>query len=162
WFVNIKVTDEPYTAEYKVDMMGTDFIVKVELYLGFKMRQTVSRYLRTIVEELLESGRLPKQGKTYSVRPDSNVGDFRFIVLDERFSSSQNLKPGERFVMLMKSSIKHWTATPIRWFGLQFSEVTTEVVPLIFTANRGLPIKEKSELTTTGKGAEIKPGPFSY
>ena len=150
WFVNIKVTDEPYTAEYKVDMMGTDFIVKVELYLGFKMRQTVSRYLRTIVEELLESGRLPKQGKTYSVRPDSKVGDFRFIVLDERFSSSQNLKPGERFVMLMKSSIKHWTATPIRWFGLQFSEVTTEVVPLIFTANRGLPIKEKIELTTTG------------
>ncbi|HGI2043112.1 TPA: KUP/HAK/KT family potassium transporter [Streptococcus agalactiae] len=150
WFVNIKVTDEPYTADYKVDMMGTDFIVKVELYLGFKMRQTVSRYLRTIVEELLESGRLPKQGKTYSVRPDSKVGDFRFIVLDERFSSSQNLKPGERFVMLMKSSVKHWTATPIRWFGLQFSEVTTEVVPLIFTANRGLPIKEKIELTTTG------------
>ncbi|MGZ7204656.1 KUP/HAK/KT family potassium transporter, partial [Streptococcus pyogenes] len=44
WFVKVNVTDEPYTNDYTVDMLGTDFMVKVELYLGFRMRQDVPRY----------------------------------------------------------------------------------------------------------------------
>lgn len=39
WFVNVNVTDEPYTQEYEVDMMETDFIVKLKLHLGFRMNQ---------------------------------------------------------------------------------------------------------------------------
>ncbi|CRH86199.1 Uncharacterised protein [Chlamydia trachomatis] len=61
WFVNVKVTDEPYTARYKVDTLGTDFLVCVELYLGFKVPQTVPRYMRTIIREMIVDGRLPKQ-----------------------------------------------------------------------------------------------------
>ncbi|MGQ4819352.1 potassium transporter Kup, partial [Enterococcus faecium] len=29
WFVNVQVTDEPFTQEYSVDMLETDFIVQV-------------------------------------------------------------------------------------------------------------------------------------
>src|SRR5699024_8059680 len=39
WFVNVVVTDEPYTKAYEVDMMDTDYIVKVKLHLGFKVTQ---------------------------------------------------------------------------------------------------------------------------
>lgn len=53
WFVKVNVTDEPYTSEYEVDMLGTDFIVCVNLYLGFHMRQEIPRYLRTIVTNLM-------------------------------------------------------------------------------------------------------------
>ncbi len=55
--MKVNVTDEPYTSEYEVDMLGTDFIVCVNLYLGFHMRQEIPRYLRTIVTNLMESGR---------------------------------------------------------------------------------------------------------
>ncbi|MDR2832478.1 MAG: KUP/HAK/KT family potassium transporter, partial [Streptococcaceae bacterium] len=67
WFIQVIVTDEPYTREYEVDMMDTDYMVKVKLYLGFRMRQDVSRYMRTVVCDLMESGRLPKQKQHYTV-----------------------------------------------------------------------------------------------
>ncbi|MGT2933002.1 KUP/HAK/KT family potassium transporter [Streptococcus catagoni] len=144
WFVNVKVTDEPYTAKYKVDMMGTDYMVKVELFLGFRMPQTVPRYLRSIVQDLMESGRLPKQEQEYSISPGRKVGDFRFVIIEERVSNARQLNGFERFIMQTKASIKHFTATPSRWFGLQYSEVTVEVVPLILSDILKLPIKEIS------------------
>ncbi|CAM4190837.1 KUP/HAK/KT family potassium transporter [Streptococcus penaeicida] len=150
WFVNVKVTDEPYTAKYKVDMMDTDYMVKVELYLGFRMPQTVPRYLRTIVQDLMESGRLPKQVQEYSISPGREVGDFRFVIIEERVSQARQLTGFERFIMQTKSNIKHFTATPTRWFGLQYSEVKVELVPLILSDILKLPIKEVKEV-------EVKP-----
>ncbi|KLD57171.1 hypothetical protein WP50_35775 [Lactiplantibacillus plantarum] len=47
WFVNVTITDEPYTAEYTVDTLATDYLVTVKLYLGFRVRQDINRYLRT-------------------------------------------------------------------------------------------------------------------
>lgn len=142
WFVNVQVTDEPYTAKYKVDMMGTDYMVRVELYLGFRMPQAVPRYLRTIVHDLMESGRLPKQEQEYTITPGRDVGDFRFVLIEERVSNARQLTNFERFIMQTKASIKHVTASPMRWFGLQYSEVTLEVVPLILSDILKLPIKE--------------------
>lgn len=142
WFVNVRVTDEPYTATYKVDMLETDYIVCVELYLGFRMPQTVPRYLRTIVQDLMESGRLPKQVQDYTITPGREVGDFRFVIIEERVSYARQLSTLERFVMQTKASIKHVTASPMRWFGLQYSEATVEVVPLLLSDVLKLPIKE--------------------
>ncbi|MFC4651444.1 KUP/HAK/KT family potassium transporter [Lactococcus nasutitermitis] len=143
WFVNVKVTDEPYTSEYKVDMMGTDYIVRVVIYLGFRMRQEVPRYLRTIVTDLMSSGRLPKQHQPYSITPGRKVGDFRFVVLEEKMVNARQMNSFDRFVLRTKASIKRFTASPIRWFGLQFSEVTTERVPLVMSDVRNLSIHER-------------------
>lgn len=151
WFVNVRVTDEPYTATYKVDMLGTDYIVCVELYLGFRMPQTVPRYLRTIVQDLMESGRLPKQVQDYTITPGREVGDFRFVIIEERVSHARQLSTLERFVMQTKASIKHVTASPMRWFGLQYSEATVEVVPLLLSDVLKLPIKEIKACTKDEK-----------
>lgn len=145
WFVKVNVTDEPYTNDYTVDMLGTDFMVKVELYLGFRMRQDVPRYLRTVVRDLMESGRLPEQHQDYTITPGRAVGDFRFVVLEERVSHAFHMKPFDRFILQTKATIKHVTATPVRWFGLQFSESSTEVVPLVLSDVTSLPILERVE-----------------
>lgn len=151
WFVNVRVTDEPYTATYKVDMLETDYIVCVELYLGFRMPQIVPRYLRTIVQDLMESGRLPKQAQDYTITPGREVGDFRFVIIEERVSHARQLSTLERFVMQTKASIKHVTASPMRWFGLQYSEATVEVVPLLLSDVLKLPIKEIKACTKDEK-----------
>lgn len=145
WFVNVKVTDEPWTSEYEVDMMGTDYIVKVNLYLGFRMKQEVPRYLRTIVKDLIKSGRLPKQEQKYTTMPGRDVGDFRFVVIEERVTNAQKLPSFDRFVLKTKANIKRYTATPDRWFGLQFSEVSLERVPLILSDVRNLSIQERKK-----------------
>ncbi len=141
WFVNVKVTDEPYTARYKVETMGTDFLVRVELYLDFKMPQTVPRYMRTIIRDMIADGLLPKQIQEYGLYPQKEIGNFRYIILDEKISNLSQMSPFERFVMQTKAAIKHVTASPTRWFGLQFSETQIETIPLSFTELPDLPIQ---------------------
>ncbi|TCD45570.1 potassium transporter Kup [Streptococcus sp. X16XC17] len=143
WFVKENVTDEPYTSEYTVEMFDTDYIVQVQLYLGFRMRQDVPRYMCKIVKDLMETGRLPKQHQDYTITSGSIVGDFRYVVLEERLMNAAAMRPIERFILQTKAAVKHFTATPVRWFGLQFSEVTTEVVPLILSDIKQYQINER-------------------
>jgi KUP system potassium uptake protein len=142
WFVCIVTTDEPYTSKYKVDMMGTDFIVKVTLFLGFRMSQVVPRYLRHVVRDLMDSGRLPRQHQRYSISQGRDVGDFGFILIEEHINNARALSRFERFILQTKLSIKKFTTSPARWFGLQFSEVTVEKVPLVMSDVSELTVEE--------------------
>ena len=72
----MEVTDEPYTKEYQVDMMDTDFIVQVNLFLGFRVQQEINVYVRQVIHDLMKQGRLPKQPQRYSLTPGREVGDF--------------------------------------------------------------------------------------
>ncbi len=42
-----------------------------------------------------------------------------------------------------KSKLKKITASPARWFGLHFSEVTVETVPLVLSDVKNLEIHER-------------------
>ncbi|MDO4680797.1 MAG: KUP/HAK/KT family potassium transporter [Aerococcus sp.] len=136
WFVHITVTDQPYTQEYTIDMLGTDFIVIVNLYLGYKIPQRINVYIRQIITDLMADERLPKQPQRYTSMPGREVGDFRFIFISEELSSLTNFSHWDREIMRAKQTIKRFTVTPESWFGLQFSEVTSETVPLAVAAGR--------------------------
>ncbi|OTP31433.1 hypothetical protein A5798_001455 [Enterococcus sp. 6C8_DIV0013] len=131
WFVNVFVTDEPYTQEYYVDMMGTDFIVNVQLRLGFRMNQEVNVYLRQIVKELMDEGKLPKQPQKYSIMKGREVGDFAFVLIREELTRVTSLNTIDTMVMQIKLAIKKIAFDPARWFGLEYSDVILEHVPLV-------------------------------
>lgn len=130
WFVNVEVTDMPYTQEFEIDTLGTDFIVMVKLYLGFRMPQQVNVYLRQIIQELMKDGRIPKQPQRYSVTPGRQVGDFQFVIIQEALSSATELTRIERQIMQLKLFIKRHTISLEHWFGLEYSEVQNETIPL--------------------------------
>lgn len=131
WFINIAVTDQPYTNEYAVQTYDTHFIVNLQLRLGFRMSQDINVYLRQIVEDLMADGTIPYQPQKYSITPGRRVGDFSFVIIRQELSRNQQLATWERLVMTIKLGIKKFTTTPARWFGLEFSQVTTEYVPLV-------------------------------
>lgn len=131
WFVNVFVTDQPYTKDYYVDMMGTDYIVNVQLRLGFRVNQEVNVYLRQIVHDLMESGQLPKQPQQYTITPGREVGDFAFVLIKEELTRVTSLSTLDTLVMQIKLGIKKIAFDPARWFGLEYSDVIFEHVPLI-------------------------------
>ena len=149
WFVNVEVTDEPYTKQYEVSMAETDFIVKLKLYLGFRVSQEVNVYIRQIIQELMKDGRLPKQPQKYSLTPGRQVGDFQFVLIEEELSNVTSLTRWERQVMLTKLFIKRHTISPERWFGLTYSDVVHETVPLVIGQPKAsnlseiVPVKKK-------------------
>lgn len=131
WFVNVEVTDEPFTKSYEVSMADTDFIVKLKLYLGFRVPQEVNIYIRQIIQELMKDGRLPEQPQRYSLTPGRIVGDFQFVLIEEELSNATALSKWKKQIMQMKLFIKRHTISPERWFGLEYSDVVHETVPLV-------------------------------
>lgn len=143
WFINVEVTDEPYTREFKVDMMETDFLVKVKLYLGFRVHQEVNVYIRQIIQELMSDGRLAKQPQRYSIIPGREVGDFQFILIQESLSNNTELTKWERQILQTKLFIKRYTTSPENWFGLENSDIKYETVPLVIGKMKRLKLRER-------------------
>lgn len=144
WFVNVEVTDEPYTKSYEVSMADTDFIVKLKLYLGFRVPQEVNVYIRQIIQELMKDGRLPEQPQRYSLTPGRNVGDFQFVLIEEKLSNATALSKWKKQIMQMKLFIKRHTISPERWFGLEYSDVVHETVPLVIGQPKESHLSERS------------------
>ncbi|EFU74549.1 MAG: KUP/HAK/KT family potassium transporter [Enterococcus italicus] len=131
WFVCVEVTDEPYTKSYSVDMMGTNFIVKIKLHLGFRVPQDINVYIRQIIHDLMKQGRLEKQIQKYSLTPGREVGDFRFILVQEEISVQTDITKWNRQILQTKSMIKRHLSSSERWFGLEYSDVDYETVPMV-------------------------------
>ena len=141
WFVNISVTDEPYDAEYSIDTLGTLYIVKVHIKLGFRVEQKLNVFLRQISTELVENGEIKIQSRNYTTMPDRKVGDFRFILIQEQLSYESELGFWESLVLKSKLYIKRYTVSPARWFGLENSDVDIENVPLFLGCNSHTTLK---------------------
>ena len=134
WFINVAVTDEPYTQEYKVEDYGTDFCFKVQLRLGFKIEQRINVYLRQIIQEMMEEGRIKPQKQTYTIYHDKEIGDFCFVLVRKAISPESDLSIFSRFILSLKYNIKAWTGSPARWFGLENTNLVIEHVPLFLKA----------------------------
>jgi len=138
WFVHIEVTDEPYTMEYKTKIIATDDVVKVEFRLGFRVEQRVSLFLRLVIQEMVRNGEIDVRSRYHSLKGRNVIGDFRFVILEEVLSSDNDLPFIEQFILNTDISIKNFTASPEKWFGLDTSLVTIEKVPLVINPVTGV------------------------
>lgn len=131
YFLNVQVTDEPYTHEFVINNFDTDYLFKIQLRLGFKVNQRINTYLYQIVNDLIESKQLAPQPHRYSIyREKSSVGDFRFCLLRKQLSPETDISGFARRCMELKYLIRRACGSPERWYGLENSSVIFEYVPL--------------------------------
>lgn len=131
WFINVLVTDEPFTLEYKANSLLPNRAIKIQFKLGFKIDQKVNVFLRQVVNDLLNSGELNPYQKGYFSEAGNQVGDFRFVIIQEALSNEGELPKFQEMIMNLKLFVKKYTVSPARWFGLDTSNVEVETVPLI-------------------------------
>ena len=137
YFLNVQVTDEPYTHEYIVNNFDTDFLFKVQLRLGFKVNQRVNTYLYQIVSDLVANNQIAAQNHRYSIyREHSNVGDFRFCLLRKVISPETDIPGFDARVMELKYLIRRLCGSPAKWYGLESSNIIFEYVPLFSKAKQ--------------------------
>lgn len=146
WFVHISVTDEPYQADYTVDTFRTSYIVRVQLNLGFRVEQNLNVFLRQISTELVQSGEIELQSRTYTTIKDRIVGDFRFILIQEQLSQKSKLNVWQSTILKLNLFIKKFTVSPSKWFGLDTSDVYIEKVPLFLGHSNPTILKRKYPL----------------
>lgn len=139
WFITINETNRPYDCNYHVDMLGTRNIVEVRLNLGFRKSQHINLYLRQIVTELIADGRIDPQYSRYGTTQPRRVGDFKFVVQNQQImdlASNPLASQLDRLLIGGRVLLQNITPSPAVWYGLEFSDVLEETVPLFIQSAR--------------------------
>ena len=136
WFFSVNVTDDPYTREYSVETYGTDFIFRVQLNLGFKVRQSINIYLRQIIQDLMQDGTLPQQNRTHSIYGQSNVGTFKYCGIIKTIPKENDLSSFDNVIINSKYSIREALGHQSSWYGLDSFPQIMETVPMFLTPKK--------------------------
>ena len=130
WFISVNTTNDPYQKQYEVETFGTDYIFRVNLYLGYKVRPSINIYLRQVVQDLLATGELPKQNKRHSIYAPSDVGSFKFCMIRKMMPQEGDIDEVDDLLIRAKYVIRRICGNPFQWFGLETSNMIIEYVPL--------------------------------
>ncbi len=141
WFVNIEITDEPYTMEYKVNVIEKNDIVRVRFRLGFRVQQKISIYLRMVIQEMVDNGEIDLDPYYHAFIDKNHLGDFRFVLVDEELSQENELSFIDDIVIRAYDNLKVIAGKPEKWFGLDGSVVTHEMVPVIIKPRNKMVLK---------------------
>lgn len=131
WFVHVNVTKYPYTCEYKVDTLSKDDAYRITFYLGFKIEEKISQFLRVAIEDMVKKGEVNIISRYHSLRENNITGDFKFVLLEETLSAESDLKFWDRLAIKINLWLKSFTAAPEKWFNLDSNLLVVEKVPLI-------------------------------
>jgi len=141
WFVNVDVTDEPYTMEYTVNVIAKDDIIRVRFKLGFRIQQRISYFLRLVIEDMVRKGEIRLDPHYHAFNDPNYIGDFRFVIIEEELSVENELPFLDQFVMNTYMALKGATGSPEKWFGLDESVVTEEMVPIVIQTKSVVDLK---------------------
>ncbi len=141
WFVHVDTQDDPYTADYIVDTIIPNEIIRVELRLGFRREPRISLMFRKVVQDMLASKELNIQSRYPLLQKNAIPGDFQFIVMEKFLSQDNDLPFFEKLIMRAYFFVKHISLSEERGFGLEQSNVIVEKFPLIVTPVRKLALK---------------------
>ncbi|MDP4129189.1 MAG: KUP/HAK/KT family potassium transporter [Bacteroidota bacterium] len=131
WFVHIDTLDDPYTAEYSVDHIIPNDIIRVEFRLGFRIEPKINLMFRKVVEDLVKNKEVNITSRYESLERNNVVGDFQIIVMEKYLSQDNELPFLERIIMKLYFWLKEISLSEERGFGLDPSNVTIEKFPLI-------------------------------
>ncbi|MDQ2719032.1 MAG: KUP/HAK/KT family potassium transporter [Bacteroidota bacterium] len=141
WFVHVDTQDDPYTADYTVETIIPNEVIRVELRLGFRMEQRINLMFRKVVQDMVANKEVNITSRYESLQKNNVVGDFQFIVLEKFLSQDNDLPFFERIVMKIYFWLKAASLSEERGFGLEQSNVTVEKFPLIVAPVSKLKLK---------------------
>lgn len=138
WFVHVDTQDDPYKAEYVVDPIIPNEIIRIDLRLGFRREPRINIMFKKVVQEMLRNQELIVRTKYYSPQKNAIPGDFQFVVLEKFLSRDNDLPFFERLIMRSYFWLKPLSLSEEKGFGLDQSNVTIEKFPLIVAPIRKL------------------------
>jgi KUP system potassium uptake protein len=144
--VHVDTLDDPYSAEYSVEHIIPNDIIRVELRLGFRMEPRINLMFRKVVEDLVNNKEVNITSRYESLERNNVVGDFQFIVMEKYLSQDNELPFFERVVMKLYFWVKELSLSEERGFGLDPSNVTVEKFPLIVSPIPDLNLKRVAEV----------------
>jgi KUP system potassium uptake protein len=141
WFVHVNTMDDPYTAEYTVDHIIPNDVIRVNFNLGFRVQPRMNLLFRKVVQDLVANMEVNVTSRYESQEKNNVVGDFQFVVLEKYLSQDNELPLWERIIMKFHFWLKEISLNEENGFGLDPSNVTVEKFPLIVAPVTNIKLK---------------------
>ena len=130
WLVHVDVLDIPYNRAYNVVHLVPNKLIRIDFKLGFREEQRISLLFRKVVEELVKNGEVDITSQYTTLKNHHIPGDFNFVVLEKVFNITSDMTWSNKIIMEIYKSLKHFSLSEEKGFGLDSSFVTLERVPL--------------------------------
>ena len=139
WFININVTDDPYTREYIFNKIEENRIFVIDFNLGFRVSQGINTLMFQVIRDLIKSGEVVFKPRNYMIDYENlkGIGNFKFIIIEEVLALENDFSTWDSFIISTQLFIKKFTVSPQKWYGIDTSVVDVEKVPILFS--KGLP-----------------------
>lgn len=143
WFVHVDICDDPYLKKYSVETLvpGKAFFVK--LRFGFKVEHKVNLMFNKIVKEMQASGEVDELSHYPSLRKHGWNADFKFILLNSRISSDDEIGRFDQFIVRAYRVLKKLSLPTQEDFGLEVANVEIETVPINVNKARDIELKRE-------------------
>jgi len=82
---------------------------------------------------LIATNRIDQQNSRYGITQPRQVGDFKFVVQNQQImdlASNPSTHHLDRLLIGGRVLLQHIVPSPAIWFGLEFSDVIEETIPL--------------------------------
>lgn len=145
WFVHINVTDEPFTQEYKVNIVAPNDVYHLTFNLGFRIEPRLDLFFKFVLQQLINNKELVLD-KTPDLKYTlSKTGDYKFLLGDSFLSNENSLTVWKNLLLGSYYKLKKIAVTEDENFGLEQSNVWVEKYPLIVSPVKNLSLKRRFE-----------------
>jgi KUP system potassium uptake protein len=134
WFLHLDILNEPWGVHYSVNEIIDKRCYYVSLQLGFKEEHRIEYMMRKIHCKMIEKGELTGDSVFESLRGKVEQVDFKFIVLNSRVSTDNNLTAFQRICIKAYRFVKSTGLKPAEDFGLDKTNVVVDYIPISVTA----------------------------
>lgn len=141
WLVHVDVMDNPHTREYAVEQLIPQKLIRIDFKLGFREEQRISLLFRKVVEDMVEKGEIDITSNYNTLRKHGFSGDFNFVVLEKIIAKTHTLKWHEKIILEIYKTLKRFSLSEEKGFGLDSSFVTLERVPLNIPTTKDVAMK---------------------
>ncbi len=133
WFIHVETTDDPYTRDFKVDIIVPQDVIRITFRLGFKVEQLIGRYFSKVVKNMVQNEEVNVTSRYQSLQDEKVTGDFTFIAMKKFLSYENKLPPYQRLIMKIHFLLIRLTVSEKQWFGLDDNNVEIEKIPLLIS-----------------------------
>ena len=90
---------------------------------------------------MINDNTIEAQPQEYTTTPGRNVGDFKFVIVNDVISPSTTLSSYQKWLVKTRVQLQNLSPNPAQWFGLEFADTVIERVPLILGKQKPQRIK---------------------
>lgn len=131
WLLHVDRVNEPNRFDYKVTHIIPGTLIRIDIYLGFKVEPRINLYFKEIIEDLVNSGEVSLKSSFQSLQKHDVEGDFKFIIIDRIMSKDFSLSNRENFILALNSIVRRLSISGIKTFNLDSTNTIVEQVPIV-------------------------------